>query len=124
MKKTLVVLLMLTMILTTSLSAFAGGQMRNSLEDAWYGGLLGGLVGGAVLIFKDEPEDHLEYIAYGFGAGIILGAAYSLSSSSSALAEVEDGKLALGFPSPQTSIVSAGDVKGLQLSTNLVRVRF
>ena len=125
MKKSLVVMVMFATILTTSLSAFAGGgQMRNTLQDAWYGGLVGGLIGGAVLIFREDPEDHLEYIAYGVGAGVILGTVYNLASSSGALAEVEDGKLALRLPTPQTSIVMAGDQKALQLSTNLVRVRF
>ncbi|MBE9504385.1 MAG: hypothetical protein IME96_09440 [Proteobacteria bacterium] len=125
MKKSLVVMVMLTMILTTSLPAFAGGgQMRNALQDAWYGGLLGGLVGGAALIFREDPEDHLEYIAYGFGAGVILGTAYNLASSSGALAEVEDGKVIIGMPTPKTAIVVAGDHKALQVSTDLVRLRF
>ena len=43
------------------------------LKDGFYGGLVGALVGGAILAFKDEPGDHLDLITKGAAIGLQPG---------------------------------------------------
>ncbi len=40
-------------------AAAAENNFESSLKDGFYGGLAGALVGGAILVFKDDPGDHL-----------------------------------------------------------------
>ena len=124
MKKLIISALVMSMLMSSANMALAG-EMRTTFDDAMWGGLTGALVGGAILLFQDKPEDHLEYIAYGFGAGVIVGAAYNLSRPRYAMAEVKDGKLAMSIPDISTKIVLAeNNRKSIQVSADLLRVSF
>ena len=125
MKKLLVVLTAAVLVISTSLPAAAGqGAMQRTFQNAFYGGLVGALVGGALLIFQDKPEEKLEYISYGFGAGVLVGAAYGVVKSTKALAEIEGGKLNLAVPSIKTGSKSVAGKKYVELSADLLSVRF
>ncbi|MBI5643719.1 MAG: hypothetical protein HY954_09635 [Deltaproteobacteria bacterium] len=76
-------------------------MMQKTMRDALYGGIVGALVGSAVLLLTDNPDDHLSYIPTGAAVGILAGAAFGVATSGviqSATAEVEDGKLTFNMP--------------------------
>ena len=125
MKKSIIVFAVVAVILATSFSAVAGeNQMKTTFHSAWYGGLAGALVGGAILIFREDPGDHLDYIAYGFGTGVIVGAAYGMARSTKALAEIEGGKIKMSMPVPRAEIVAVGNKKALQVRADLLKINF
>lgn len=82
--------------------AKAEDVMQQTMRDALYGGVVGALVGAAVLLLTDNPDDHLGYIPTGAGIGILAGAAYGVATSgmmiTSSAAEVEDGKITFNMP--------------------------
>ncbi len=99
-RKAFVITLLLLFAVFTSKS-HADETMRYTLNNALYGGVLGGLVGAAVLLLTDEPDDHLDYILTGAGVGVLMGAAYGIATSGviESLAEVdEDGRLTFKMP--------------------------
>lgn len=125
MKKFIVFSLVAAIMVSSALSASAAeSQMRTTFNDAFYGGLAGALVGGAILIFKEDPEDHLDYIGYGFGAGVLVGAAYGLVRSTKALAQIEDGRLAINLPTPRTEVKSFDNRKALIVSADILKYSF
>ena len=76
--------------------------MQQTMRDAIYGGVVGALVGAAVLLLTDNPDDHLGYIPTGAGVGVLAGVAYGVATSgmmiTSSAAEVEDGKITFNMP--------------------------
>ena len=102
-KKVAVVILILIAFMAASTKAMADEGMQGTMKDAVYGGVIGALVGGAVTLLTNHPGDHLGYIATGAGFGIIGGTAYGLATNSglvrtSAVGEINDGKLTLRMP--------------------------
>jgi hypothetical protein len=83
----------------------AGAQdvgIKVVFKDGIYGGLAGTLVGGALLAFRNHPEDHLDLIAKGAAIGVITGVAYGFyDASRSSVAELESGTVYVGFPTTQ-----------------------
>lgn len=95
--------------------------MKTIFQDAFYGGLAGGLVGAALLAFADKPSDHLQNIGIGAGVGVIIGATYGAVSTSRSFAEYENGKVKFAVPTihpefregnakGQTSIVAMAEL--------------
>jgi hypothetical protein len=73
-------------------------------KDGFYGGLAGALVGGAVLVFAENPKDHYIYIGYGAAIGVILGVTFGVVSATRSLAELDDHKLVFHLPMPETEV--------------------
>ncbi len=98
-KKTFVITLLLLFAVFSS-RAHAEETVKYTLNNALYGGVLGGLIGAAVLLLSDEPDDHLGYIPTGAGVGVLLGAAYGIATSGviESLAEVENGAFTFNMP--------------------------
>jgi hypothetical protein len=97
--KKLAAVMTLISLLSTASSAFAADDtIREVFTDAFYGAAIGGLVGGALMVFKTKPLDHLNYIAYGAASGVLVGTAYGLAKSARAFAEVENGRVKVAFP--------------------------
>ena len=89
----------LVSLLATASSAFAADDtIKEVFTDAFYGAAIGGLVGGAVMIFEKQPLKNLNYIAYGAASGVLAGTAYGLAKSARAFAEVENGRIKVAFP--------------------------
>ena len=110
---------------TSSISFAEDNAMKEVFRDGFYGGLVGALVGGALLAFKDDPGDHLNYIAYGAAGGVLAGTAYGIASVSRAFAEVEKGKVYVDIPLPETRISKIGiDQYEVTYSLNLLRYNF
>ena len=70
---------------------------KEILKDSVYGGLTGTVLGAVVLAFSRNAGDHLEYMAYGAGAGVLGGAAYGYFASR-ALIEVDKDKIRFAIP--------------------------
>ncbi len=108
-----------------SVSFAEENAMGEVFKDGFYGGLAGALVGGAILAFKDEPADHLNYIAYGAAAGVLVGTVYGLASVSRAFAEVENGNVYVNLPLPHAGISRVGmDRYEVSYSLSLLRYNF
>ena len=115
---------MITWILTQAVHA-RENDFKIVLKDGFYGGLVGALVGGAILAFKDEPGDHLDLITKGAAIGVIGGVAFGLYEISNSMAELEDGKMSVGVPTPQIRINSLGSgVSEVEVDIHLFRWRF
>jgi hypothetical protein len=94
-------------------------------KDGVYGGLAGALVGSAVLAFAEEPRDHLDYIAKGAAVGVILGVAFGLVQTTRSVAELEDGRITVGLPTPQIySDPSASEAHPLGVKVGFFAWRF
>lgn len=110
---------------TAPTPASAQSALSATFEDALYGGLTGALVGGAVLVFQDEPEDHLIYIAYGAAIGVIAGTVYGVVNATRAFAEVEGGSVRFGMPMVIPALAPGHDGSvALAVHADLFRARF
>lgn len=115
--------------ITFSTNALAEDAMQTTMRNALYGGIVGALVGSAILLLTDNPDDHLGYIPVGAGVGILAGAAYGIASSGvirTAGAEVEDGKVTLNLPTVSTERVYdevANTYEEIE-KVDLIRVKF
>lgn len=104
--KKLVTVITMVSLLSAASSAFAADDtIKEVFTDALYGAAIGGLVGGAFMVFKTKPLDHLNYIAYGAASGVLVGTAYGLAKSARAFAEVENGRVKVAFPTVTPDLV-------------------
>lgn len=99
---------------------------KNIFENAFYGGLAGTLVGGALLAFTKRPGDHLDYLSVGAASGVLAGAAYGLVKSSRALAEIDNGTVRLAMPTiiPEFQEANARGTSSVMLRAELIRGNF
>ncbi|MEK6791376.1 MAG: hypothetical protein AABY45_06725 [Deltaproteobacteria bacterium] len=106
----------------------ADSTMKTTVNDALYGGLLGALIGAAVLLLTDKPEDHLNYIPTGAALGVLSGAVYGLATSGvvQSVGEIEGSKFTLNVPTIQKfeSYDKAANKKEITAHIGLLNVRF
>ncbi|BAI81102.1 conserved hypothetical protein [Deferribacter desulfuricans SSM1] len=89
------------------------------LQDTFYGALTGTIIGAALLAFKEDPGDHLEYITYGAAAGAIVGAVYGVYEAT-ALVEIDNNKVKVAMP----TIITEKKGDSLSATANLIKVRY
>ncbi len=107
------------------LQASAGDyEVQNVMDDSLYGAGVGALVGLGIALVSNRPSDHWNYITRGAGFGIIAGAGYGLFRSSKAFAEVEDGQIHLGMPSPEVAFQDTAAGLDMVVKTDLIRGHF
>lgn len=116
LKRSIAIVVTLVFMATPCLAA--ENAFKTVFEHSMYGGLAGGLVGAALLVFTNKPADHLDYIAYGAAGGVLVGAAYGVATTSRSLAEIENGKVKFAIPTIKPEF-REGNVKG---QTTLVAV--
>ena len=119
--------LMIVSLFSTASSAFAADDtIREVFTDAFYGAAIGGLVGGALMVFKDKPADHFNFIAYGAASGVLVGTAYGLAKSARAFAEVENGRVKVAFPTitPELIVSPASRQTTVAWKADLIRGTF
>lgn len=112
-----------------SSNALAEDVMQTTLRDALYGGIVGALIGSAVVLLTDNPDNHLGFIPTGAGVGILVGAAYGVASSgviTTAGAEIEDGKVTLNLPTIKSEEVydEVANVQEVIERVDLIRLKF
>lgn len=126
-KRALMVALTTLLLASWSVPCSANDNaLRDLLENALYGGLVGTLVGGALLTFTHKPADHLNYFSVGAGAGVLAGITFSVAKSSRALLALEDGTMKLAMPTIIPELQEA-DRKGgstLMLKAELLTGKF
>lgn len=98
MRKIIAVLTVVSLLSTASSVFASDSTIQEVFTDAFYGAAIGGLVGGAIMVFTKKPADHWNYIAYGGASGVLVGTAYGLAKSARAFAEVENGRVKMAFP--------------------------
>ncbi len=123
------IMIILSVLLLTSLSvpcSAADNAFRDVFENAFYGGLAGTLVGGALLVFTKKPGDHLDYLAYGAAGGVLAGAAYGVAKSAKALVAIEDGNVKFAIPTitPEFRETNVKGLSSLMLKAELIRGEF
>lgn len=93
------VILTIVSLLGAAGTARAGeNAFRETFVSAFYGGAVGALVGGAMMVFTKKPADHFDYMGYGAAAGIIAGTAYGVAKSSRSLATIDNGSVRIALP--------------------------
>lgn len=86
------------MLVSASVACADDNAFRETFKDALYGGAVGTLVGAALLAFTKKPGDHLDYMAYGAAAGVLVGATYGAVKSARSLATIENGNVRIAMP--------------------------
>lgn len=96
------------LLIATAAPVRAGGQdtaLPDVLVDGFYGGVIGALVGTAVMALTNRPKDHLSYISTGAGIGVIAGTVYGLTKATNrALVEVDRGRVTWSVPGVTTGL--------------------
>ena len=104
-------IVVLAALLITSLSvpcSAADSAFRDVLDNSLYGGLVGVLVGGALLAFTHKPSEHLDYLSVGAASGILAGVAYTLAVQSRSLVSIEDSKVKFAVPTVMPEFQQTG----------------
>jgi hypothetical protein len=102
-KKALVI--MVIILLATSGAAFAAsGEVV--MENTIYGGIIGGMLGGAWYLL--DQNEAAEKIGTGVGIGLISGFLLGLTDVSS-FVEIKDGEMQAGIPPIYIALNSQGD---------------
>lgn len=105
--------------------AFAGEDVFDTtLKGTIYGGIIGTLIGAAAMAFTDKPEEHLAYLAYGAGGGIIAGAAVGVAISARAMVEIKDNKFSLNIPEIKTDIIKDKHDEKAEVVTRVCLLRY
>lgn len=122
-----ILLLTIVSLLSTTSSVFASDNtLREVFTDSFYGAAIGGMVGGAFMVFTKKPADHFNYIAYGGATGVLVGTAYGLTKSARAFAEVQNGRVKIAFPTIKPELIATPDSKHLAVAwkADLIRGTF
>jgi len=112
------------MILPAQQASAADYDVQNVMDDAMYGAGVGALVGLGAMLLTDKPADNWDFITRGLGVGIIAGAAYGMYRSRGAFAQVEDGQIHLGMPTPEIAFRDTASGLDMIVTTNLIGGRF
>jgi hypothetical protein len=126
-KRTLIIAI--SVLTLTSLSvpcSAADSAFRDLFDNALYGGLVGTLVGGALLVFTNKPSDHLDYLSIGAASGVLAGVAYTVARPAKSLLAFENGNVKIAVPSvtPEIQGNSAKGFAGVMLKAELISGRF
>ena len=125
MNNTLKAIAFSVMVALAPMQAEAGDyEVANVMDDAIYGGGVGAMVGAGLMLLSDKPLDNWNYLTRGIGIGIIAGAAYGLFRSSRSFAEIEDGEIKVGIPTPEFAFQDTPAGLDLVVKTDLIRGTF
>jgi len=104
----------------------ADNAFKTFFEDAFYGGLTGGLVGAAVLAFTKQPGKHLDYVGYGAAGGVLVGATYGAVVTTRSLAEIENGRVRFSMPTimPERREANSKGQTSIIATAELIRGKF
>jgi len=109
---------------TPAVASAADFELETVFEDSLYGGAIGALIGGGAMLISSQPSKHWDYVVTGAGVGIIAGAVYGLYTSTRSFAQLEDGKMTIGVPTPKISLRQYEESTDLALEADLLRVNY
>jgi hypothetical protein len=116
MLKKVIVILLILMFAMQGVALAASGEVV--LENTIYGGIIGGILGGAWYLLDDDEAG--KKISTGVGLGIIAGFLLGMTDVSS-IVEVENGEMHAGIP---TIFVSQTPDLGTFYHASLLNVKF
>jgi len=101
----------------------AESTFKGIFTDAFYGGLTGTLVGGAIMAFAKRPADHLDYLGFGAAVGVLTGAAYGIGK---AMVEMDRSRVSFSLPTimPELQDTNSKGQTPIVFTAELVRGRF
>jgi hypothetical protein len=102
----LLILMAVTFTLTPKTALAQDDTMPLIFRDTLWGAGIGAFLGGLLLLTTDDKSDHWDYVAYGSLIGAVGGLAYSVTSTSHALVEVEKERVVVGLPTLHTANAS------------------
>jgi len=113
-------------LLQSSLSRAEDSVFRELFVDSLYGAFSGALIGGAIMVFKDKPLDHLDYMGYGAAAGVLVGATYGTYRVGKALAQIDHGKVRFAIPAIIPDFVDGTSTKqsSVTVTADLIHGKF
>lgn len=99
-KRSVVALLFISIVLsaTAGMAHAEDLPIAAILENGFYGGVIGSLLGTASIAFTDEPSDHLNFIAKGAAYGVFAGTIFGMYQLKDYFVSIEGGKLDLAVP--------------------------
>jgi hypothetical protein len=111
LKRTVVALLISVLVAGWSFPAAAAeSSVKVIFEDAFYGGVVGCLLGAATIVFTHNRSEHLGNIAYGGAVGVFAGTGFGVyKSTTSSLVEIDNGKVKFAMPTVMPEIVEKGN---------------
>ena len=113
-------------MLQSSLCRAEDNVFRELFVDSLYGAVSGAIIGGAILVFKDKPLDHLDYMGYGAAAGVLAGATYGTYKIGKALAQIDHGKVRFAIPAIIPDFIDGTSARGssVLLTADLISGKF
>lgn len=126
-KTTRIIALFLCLTFSTGVSsAFAADNgIQEIFIDAFYGGAVGVLVGGAAMVFTNKPSDHYNYLSYGAATGVIIGAIYGGVQATRSFATIEKGEVKFALPTLRPSITESSlGTPQITVMANIVSGKF
>jgi len=126
-KRTLMIVIYSLMLTSLSVPCSADDSaFRELFDNALYGGLVGTLVGGALLVFTHTPSDHLDYLSIGAASGVLAGVAYTAVKPAKSLIAIENGNVKIALPAitPELQGNNAKGLSGMVLKAELISGKF
>jgi hypothetical protein len=79
--------------------------LQKIMRNGAYGGIVGAMLGGALLAFVHKPADHLDFITTGAAAGVLVGVAWGIydSSTTNPYVMLEGGQVHASFSVPRVT---------------------
>ena len=114
------------LLFSVSIACADDNALRETFQDAFYGGAVGALVGAALMAFAKKPADHLDYMAFGAATGVLAGTAYGVAKSARALATIDNGNVRISMPMIIPDLVDSPSTKQTIISwrADLIRGTF
>ncbi|MDX8381259.1 MAG: hypothetical protein R8M14_04030 [Ghiorsea sp.] len=103
MKLVKVLVVALVMAWYPSQASAGDYEVQNVMDDALYGGGIGAVVGLGLMLLTKKPTDNWNYVSRGLGGGLIVGSIYGIYRTSKSLAQIEDGQIHFGLPTPEVA---------------------
>lgn len=108
--KTALTLMFITAFWLAAAPTAQAQKLQIVLTDGLWGAGIGALIGTAVVVLADEPEDELDRIPRYAAIGAVLGVAFGFLEISGAFASYDSAnhRLVLGPPTPRFDLTPEG----------------
>jgi hypothetical protein len=114
----------LTVVATPAFARDDG--LSDVLADGFYGGLIGAVLGTAVVVMTEHRSEHLHYITTGAALGAISGTVYGLSRLTRySMVDIDRRRVAWHVPTIETTVRGGpGEPSDVRVTAGLLTVNF